>query len=130
MKPPIDYSFPLNGHTYRLVEWDSGGERRIQREYALGIAPAPDTLAQLDGANLYALAVLRECLRDAPKGFDLDHVPRDEWGQLVSEVNTFLGKLFRDVQPEPESPPAPVPERPVAVAAPQALSTAFAGRAG
>jgi hypothetical protein len=109
---PIEYRFTIDDESYLLVEWNRGGERRLRADYALAIAAAPDLLESIDGANLYAEAVARECLKEAPPVFwqelpapaahngtprpvvSLEHIPRRLWEQFRKEVNAFLLLLF------------------------------------
>jgi hypothetical protein len=143
----IDHSFVLEGERYRLVEWDRGGERRIKADYAMAIAPAPSVIESIDGANLYAEAVARECLREAPDIFwearvlaptqngtttrsvMLDKVPRALWEQFRKEVDHFVSLIFPPPAVASEPAPPPGAGEPVAVAPAQALSPVLRGRA-
>src|SRR5215831_6598672 len=144
---PIEHVFAIDGDHYRLVEWDRGGERRLRADYAMAIAAAPQVLEALDGADLYAEAVARECLKEAPDVFweplpaaasqngtprrviTLEHIPRALWGQFRGEVDAFLGKIFPSLPATPEPLPAPGPDDARAVAAPQTVSPGLRGRA-
>src|SRR5262245_39988961 len=66
---PIEHRFSIDGEPYLLVEWTRGGERRLRADYAMAIAGAPGVIDSLDGASLYAEAVARECLKEAPAIF-------------------------------------------------------------
>jgi hypothetical protein len=144
---PIDHTFVLEGERYRLVEWDRGGERRIKTDYAMAIAPAPSVIESIDGANLYAEAVARECLREAPDLFweqrppgamqnglpvrvvTLDKIPRALWELFRKEVDTFVSRIFPAPPPTVESAPAPGPGESLAVASAEIVPAVFRGRA-
>jgi hypothetical protein len=144
---PIEYRFTIEGDDYLLVEYDRGGERRLKAEYALAIAAAPEVLDSLDGRNLYAEAVARECLKEAPPIFwetrpagaaqngqptrvvTLEHIPRALWEQFREGVDRFLGMIFPALSAEPGPAPDPGPAEPVALAAAQAVSPVLRGRA-
>jgi hypothetical protein len=116
----VEHVFTLEGERYRLVEWDYGGEERIKLEYAMAIAPAPVAIEAINGPNLYAAAVARECLKEAPDQFwaprqapaslngtptrvlTLEHCPRALWDLLRKEIDAFMGKIFRELPAEPE----------------------------
>jgi hypothetical protein len=144
---PIEHRFVIEGEAYRLVEWTRGGERRLRAEYAIALAPAMAALDAIDGANLYAEAVARECLKEAPEVFwesrpatagingtptrvvTLEHVPRALWERFRAEVDVFIGKIFPALSPEPPAAPPAGPGEPVAVAAPETVSPVLRGRA-
>jgi hypothetical protein len=153
VRPPIDHAFTIQGDAYLLTECGRGGQERYRREFALAIAAAPDILNGLDGINLSAQAVARQCLRQAPEAFwrtditpaarktaavegtlwqlvSFEAVPLDVWEQFRKEVDTFLVRLPQPLPDVPEPAPAPVPREPVRVAAPEDVSAAvFRGRA-
>jgi len=144
---PIEYEFIIENERYLLVEWTRGGERRLKSDYALAIAPAPREIEAIDGANLYAEAVARECLREAPAVFwrealpagavngtptrvvTFEQVPRALWERFRGEVDAFLALIFPLVPAEPDrASPARAPDA-VELAAPAAVSPGFRGRA-
>jgi hypothetical protein len=145
---PIDYTFDIDGQHYRLVDWDRGGERRIRADYALAISAVPTVLETIDGASLYAEAVARECLREAPDVFwdpvpvtearsngtprrvvNVDRVPRALWQAFREEVDRFLGQLFPSVQPAVAPVPPEREADPAPVAPLETVPAVFRGRA-
>jgi hypothetical protein len=144
---PIEHAFIIEGERYRLVEWTRGGEKRIRAEYAMTIAAAPAVIDSLDGANLYAEAVARECLKEAPALFwetlpaqgemngqprrvvSCEHVPRKLWEAFRKEIDAFLGLLFPAPPTEAGGGPAPGPAEPTGMAAAEAVPAVFRGRA-
>lgn len=143
----VEHVFTIEGEHYRLVEWDYGGEARIKLDYALAIAPAPTTLEAINGSSLYAAAVARECLKEAPEHFwsprpaqaplngtptrviTLEHCPRALWELLRKEIDAFLGKIFRELPAEPEHAGAAGPADAVGVAPLEAFPALPRGRA-
>lgn len=143
----IEHTFTLDGESYRLVEWDRGGERRLKAEYAMAIAPAPGVLENIDGGNLYAEAVARECLKEAPDIFwttrpaqagqngtpsrvvSLEHVPRALWEQFRAEVDRFLGLIFPAAAAELVTDLERRPSEPQRLETVENLPTVFQGRA-
>jgi hypothetical protein len=144
---PIEHRFVIEGESYLLVEWTRGGEKRIRAEYAMAIAAAPTVIEAMDGADLYAEAVARECLKEAPPIFwqslptqasgngapratiTLDQVPRGLWEAFRREVDAFLGKIFPAVPAEPAPDYAAGAAESVAVEIAEAVPTVFRGRA-
>jgi hypothetical protein len=144
---PIEYRFTIEGEDYLLVEYDRGGERRLKAEYAMAIAAAPQVLESIDGSNLYAEAIARECLKEAPAIFwetrpaaatqngqptravTLEHIPRALWEQFREGVDRFLGMIFPALPAESSPPSGPGPGEPVAVAPAEAVSAVLRGRA-
>lgn len=144
---PIEHRFTIDDAHYCLVEWDRGGERRIKADYALAISPAPSVMDSMDGANLYAEAVARECLKEAPALFwaplppetpvngtvrrvvTLEHIPRALWEAFRKEVDVFVGKIFSPAAPESAPALAAGPEHALAVAAVETVSPVLRGRA-
>jgi hypothetical protein len=118
---PIEHHFVIDGEPYRLVEWTRGGERRLRAEYAMAIAAAPTVIDIVDGQSLYAEAVVRECLKEAPAIFwetlpaqegsngqprrviSCERIPRALWEAFRKEVDAFLALLF---PPQPTDLPA------------------------
>ncbi len=104
-------------------------------------------LEALDGQDLYAEAVARECLREAPEVFwtlrpapggangqtvrvpTFEEVPRRLWDQFREGVNAFLALIFPAVPATAESVLTTGPGEPYAVATPEALSPVLRGRA-
>jgi hypothetical protein len=147
LPPPIEHRCTIDHETYVLLEWDRGGERRIKADYAMAIAAAPSVLEAIDGANLYAEAVARECLREAPDVFwelrpaaasqngtpkrvvTLEHIPRALWELFRKEVDAFLAQIFPALPAAPGAAPDPGPADALSVAAPQTVSAVFRGRA-
>jgi hypothetical protein len=153
VRPPIEHVFTIQGDSYVLTECGRGGQERYRREFALAIAAAPDILDRLDGINLFAQAVARQCLRQAPEAFwradvtpaarkvalaegtlwqlvSFEETPLDVWEEFRKHVDTFLVRLPQPLPDVPEPAPAPVPAEPVGVAAPEDVPTAvFRGRA-
>lgn len=147
LPPPIEHVFAIDGHPYRLVEWTRGGERRIRLEYAMAIAAAPGVIDGMDGQSLYAEAVARECLVEAPDLFwqtqapgasqngtprrvvTLEQVPRALWALFLVEVEAFLGKIFPSAPQDAVSSAPAGPGEPVAVATLEAVSPMLRGRA-
>jgi len=147
LPPPIEHRFVLDGEPYLLREWDRGGERRLRADYAMAIAAAPTVLESIDGANLYAEAVARECLKEAPDLFwetlppaagsngtprrvvTLEHVPRALWEQFRQGVDQFLGKIFPPLSTELGPAPAPDPGPALGVAPLETVSPMLRGRA-
>jgi len=145
---PVEYRFSLDNASYVLVEWDRGGEKRIRADYAMAIAAAPAVMESIDGADLYAEAVARECLREAPDIFweivppmdarngssrrvvNLNHIPRALWQLFREEIDRFLGQIFPPLRATIDAASgASAPESdPVAPA--QAVSPLLRGRAG
>lgn len=144
---PLEHRFEIEGERYLLVEWTRGGERRIKTEYALAIAAAPGVIDSIDGQNLYAEAVARECLKEAPPLFwedlpalagqngtprrqiTLEHVPRQLWDLFRVEVDRFLGHLFPPAPTESQGPSDAGPAAPEPVAVAQTVSPMLRGRA-
>lgn len=144
---PIEHRFQIDHEPYCLVEWDRGGERKIRMEYAMAIAAAPSVIEAMDGINLYAEAVARVCLREAPDIFwetrpavagangtptsvvTFDHVPRALWEAFRKEVDAFLALIFPALPAEPESASARRPDESPVLAAAQAVSPVLRGRA-
>jgi hypothetical protein len=144
---PIEYEFEIDHEHYRLVEWDRGAERRIRADYALAIAAAPQVMQSMDGANLYAEAVARECLRDAPEIFwdtlpalaghngttrrvvTLEHIPRALWELFREEVDRFLALIFPPLPTTVAAPSPAGPDDPVPVASAETVPPLFRGRA-
>lgn len=142
-----EHRFTLDGEPYCLVGWTRGADRRIRAEYAVGIAAAPAVLDAVDGADLYAEAVARECLTEAPEIFwetrpaaagqngmpsrvaTFDNVPLALWDAFRKEVETFVA-LFR---PAPAADVALVADAgeagPDAVAVAQTVPARPVGRA-
>ena len=127
---PLEYAFVIEDEPYLLVECSRGGQERYRREFALAIAAAPAVLDSVDGVNLLAQAVARQCLRLAPEVFWKDHisvalrhaaatnghlwesvyfeaVPLRIWEQFRKEVDAFMALL-----PQPLSADAPAPTEP------------------
>lgn len=142
-----EYHFTLDGESYLLVGWSRAADRRIRAEYAMGIAAAPAVLDALDGADLYAEAVARECLKEAPEFFwetlpasgatngtpprvlTFENVPLDLWDAFRHEVDTFIG-FFRPAAPPLVALAAdPGEARPDAVAVAETVPTRPRGRA-
>jgi hypothetical protein len=104
-------------------------------------------LETLDGQDLYAEAVARECLREAPELFwetrpapggangasvrvpTFDQVPRRLWDQFREGVQAFLALIFPAVPATLEPLLEPVPGDAGAVAPAQALPAGLRGRA-
>jgi hypothetical protein len=144
---PIEHRFVINGEPYLLVEWTRGGERRFKTEYALAISQAPGVIEALDGANLYAEAVARECLKEAPdifweprpanaiqngtasRSITLESVPRPLWEAFRKEVDMFLGQIFPATPAELAPAPAPGADQPMAVAHTETVPAVLRGRA-
>jgi hypothetical protein len=144
---PIEHRFTLDGEAYLLVEWTRGGERRFKTDYALAISQAPGVIEAMDGANLYAEAVARECLKEAPDLFwepssanatqngatarrvTLEAVPRALWEAFRKEVDVFLGLIFPATPADAEAASGAGPDQSVAVAPAEAVSPVFRGRA-
>lgn len=144
---PIEHRFIIDGEPYLLVEWTRGGERKIKIDYAISLTPAPTVLESIDGANLYAEAVARECLKEAPAIFwetrpavagangtpsrvvTLDQIPRRLWDQFRTEVDMFLQKLFPPTNADLDVASGASPAEPVSVAAAETVSPVLRGRA-
>jgi hypothetical protein len=153
VRPPIEHAFTIQGDAYVLTECGRGGQERYKREFGLAIAAAPDILDRLDGVNLFAQAVARQCLRQAPEAFwrtdstpaarktaaaegelwrlvSFEAVPLDVWEQFRKEVDALVARLPQPLPDVPEPSPAPVSTEPVGVAAPEDVPAAvFRGRA-
>jgi hypothetical protein len=147
LPPPIEHRFTIDHEPYLLLEWDRGGERRIKADYAMAIAAAPSVLEAIDGANLYAEAVARECLREAPALFwetrpaaatqngtptrvvSVEHIPRALWERFRTEVDAFLAQIFPPLPAAPVAAPDPGPADAVPVAAAETVPAMFRGRA-
>jgi hypothetical protein len=144
---PIEHRFVIDGEPYVLVEWDRGQERRIRLDYAMAIAAAPTVIEPLDGNNLYAEAIARECLKEAPAIFwdlrppapgtngtpvrvvSLEHVPRGLWEEFRKELDAFLARIFPAVSPEPGPATPAGPDEPPAMALAQTVPAVLRGRA-
>ena len=144
---PLEHRFSIEGESFLLVEWDRGGEKRIKVDYAMNLTPAPTVLESIDGGNLYAEAVARECLKEAPALFwetrpalanqngtparvvTLEHVPRLLWDRFRQEVDAFLAKLFPAVSVDAQPASAAGPGDADAVAPAETLSAGMRGRA-
>ena len=144
---PIEHHFDLNGESYLLVEWTRGGERRLRADFALASSASPGVIDSIDGGDLYAEAVARECLKEAPAIFwetrppsagangtpqrvvNLDQVPRALWEAFRKEVDAFLALIFPPVSTELRQTSGERPAEPVAVAPAQAVPALFRGRA-
>lgn len=142
-----EHRFTLEGQSYCLVGWTRGADRRIRAEYAMAIAAAPAVLDVIDGQDLYAEAVARECLTEAPEIFwemrpaaadqngtatrvpTFDAIPLDLWEAFRTEVQTFIA-LFRPTTPAvtPLAPDAGEGGSD-AVAPPETVSPRLRGRA-
>jgi hypothetical protein len=153
VRPPIEHAFTIQGDAYVLTECGRGGQERYRREFALAIAAAPDILNNLDGINLFAQAVARQCLRQASDAFwrpdvtpavrktaiaegelwrlvSFEAVPLDVWEEFRQGVDAFIARLPQPLPDVPEPAPAPVPREPVGVAAPEDVPAAvFRGHA-
>src|ERR1051325_7281221 len=144
--PPIEHRFTIDGEHYCLVEWTRGSERRLRQDYALALSLAPGVIDAIDGADLYAEAVSRECLKEAPalwwedqpaapqngkprKVMTFDRVPRALWEVYRKELDAFLGKLFPVLPAPSENAPPAVPADAPRVAPAQDLPPVFSGRA-
>jgi hypothetical protein len=145
---PYEHRFTLDGEPYRLVGWTRGGDRRINADYALALSTVPGlVLDAVDGGNLYAEAVSRECLTEAPDLFweskppapgtngtvtrvaTFDQVPIQLWERFRTEVNAFVAQ-FRPVPGAvPGVAPDPGTAEPDAVAALDAVPPRLSGRA-
>ena len=144
---PIEHTFRLEHEHYRLVEWTRGGERRLRTEYAMAIAQSPQVIEALDGADLYAEAVARECLREAPDVFweelpalagsngtprrvvSFERVPRALWELFRKEIDAFLGKIFPPLPADPSRPDDTRPAEPQSVALVETVPAMLRGRA-
>jgi hypothetical protein len=153
VRPPIEHAFTIQGDSYVLTECGRGGQERYRREFALAIAAAPDILDRLDGINLYAQAVARQCLRQAPEAFwrmdvtpaarktaaaegelwrlvSFEAAPLDVWEQFRKEVDAFIARLPQPLPETPEPAPSAMPTEPVGVALVEDVPAAvFRGRA-
>ena len=145
--PPYEHRFRLDDEPYLLVGWSRAADRRIRADYAMGIAAAPAVLDVLDGADLYAECVARECLKEAPeffwemrpaaagtngqptRVFTVEHVPLDLWERFRKEVDAFVGHF----RPAPASVTPLAPDagasEPDAVAVAEAVPPRLRGRA-
>jgi hypothetical protein len=146
LPPPITRRFVLEGHPYCLVEWTRGGWRRIRTEQALAYAVVPGILEALDGANLFAEAVARECLKEAPalwwdeqpagmqngtprRVITFERIPHALWDAFYQEVDAFVAEVFRrPAAPSDAAPPA-VPAEPTHLAPAETVPAVFRGRA-
>ena len=144
---PIEHTFVLEHERYRLVEWTRGGERRLRTDYAMAIAQSPQVIEALDGADLYAEAVARECLKEAPDIFweefpalagtngtprrvvSFERVPRTLWEAFRKEIDAFLGKIFPPLPAEPDCPDDARAADPQSVALVETVPTMLRGRA-
>jgi hypothetical protein len=144
---PIEHRFTIEGDEYLLVEWTRGGERRLRADYAMAIAAAPAVIENVDGNDLYAEAVARECLKQAPDVFwetrpanaqqngtptrvvTFEKVPRALWLEFTKGLNAFLAKIFPATPPEHEGLPEPGPPAADAVAALETVPPRPRGRA-
>jgi hypothetical protein len=149
MIPPVPYEhrFRLDDDDYLLVGWSRAADRRIRADYALGIAAAPAVLDTIDGADLYAECVARECLKEAPecfwetrpplasdngtprRVFSVEQVPLDLWERFRTEVNAFVAH-FRPVSaPTTVVAPAASAGEPDALAVAETVPPRLRGRA-
>lgn len=137
----------IDGEKYCLVEWTRGGERRLRAEYAMAIAAAPGVIDSVDGKSLYAEAVARECLKEAPAIFweelpaqagqngqprrvvNVERVPRRLWEAFIEEVTAFLALLFPAPVTILEPGPGPGPRDAAALAPAETVSPVLRGRA-
>lgn len=104
-------------------------------------------LEGLDGADLYAEAVARECLTEAPEIFwesrpapggsngaslrvvTLERVPRRLWELFRQEVTAFLALIFPAVSAAPADLSGTGPDESLSVAVAETLSPVLRGRA-
>lgn len=144
---PYEHRFSLDGEPYLLVAPTRGGDRRIRAELAMAIAPAPAMLDSMDGGNLYAEAVARECLKEAPDVFwesrpapagsngtpsrvvTLEHVPLDLWERFRSEVDAFVAHFRPGATAVPVLASEPGEREPDAVAGVETVPPRLRGRA-
>lgn len=145
---PITHRFTIAGEPYCLVEYDTAGEDRIRAYYSAGIASAPDVMDALYGVDLYAKAVARECLKEAPaifwkeqrpaasqngeavKVISFEGVHRLQWAALRKEVDSFLESLQKTVPDAPASTIPAVPAEPPHVELVETVPALLQGRAG
>lgn len=144
---PIEHRFTLEGESYLLREYQRAGQRRIRAEYAQALAVAPQVLDAIDGLSLWAEAIARECLVEAPdlwwtdvpahaqqngqpkRVITTDRIPQQLWNAFVKEVNSFEELMF---PPDPAVVPAAVADSPREshdVAPPQTVPAPLRGRA-
>lgn len=132
--PPYEHHFTIDGERYTLVGWSLEGDNRIHLDYAMAIAPVPGVLDAIYGAHLYAQAVVRECLKEAPALFwetapvpagtngaparvvTLRHVSMALWDQLRPEVDAFVAQFRPAAAPLIGLAPDPGQTEPHAVA--------------
>lgn len=148
----VDHHFTIQGAPYQLLECGRGGQERYRREFALAIAAAPGILDSVDGINLLAQAVARQCLRQAPEVFwksdvtiaekkaaqanghlwelvTFEDVPLTVWEEFRQQVDFFMVRL-----PQPRQPDTPAASEPGTadtdpVETPEAVPAVFRGRA-
>lgn len=130
---------------YLVKRYSRGGERRIMQGLALALtvqnAPAP-LLNTLDGDSRYWEEVFKECLVDAPahwweptppeastngtpsKRLSFEQVTVEEFNALSQEVQRWFDS-FR--LPDDTHAPGDRTPEPVAVVAPETVSTTFRG---
>jgi hypothetical protein len=145
---PLEHRFTINGDTYLLMEYTRGGERRLRQEYSMAIALAPGVIEAMDGADLYAEALARECLKEAPaiwweeqpaqagrngtpaRVITCEHIPRAVWVEFRREADYFLGLLFPPLPAAVEDTHVERQGAPDVVETPEAIPAVFRGRAG
>jgi hypothetical protein len=169
MRPPLEHRYTLEGQPYCLREALFEGQRRIAQRYALSLTlatPTTDpvtgqplaigdaqwaaysrTLEQVDGGNLYAKAVLQECLVEAPdfwwqvvpalpgsngaatRTLTFAQITPGLWLAQRQEVEAFLQATFRADQPDDAPASGGGPQEPALVAGADPLPPVFRGRA-
>jgi hypothetical protein len=147
MQAPIEHRFTLEGDAYCLKEWTRGQERRMRAGYALAISAGPQTLEEIDGIDLWAEAVARECLTEAPplwwetlpavagdngtprRLITTEQIPRALWEAFRGEVNRFLEAIFPAPAALAASPAGPGPDLQGVVESPETVPAVFRGRA-
>jgi hypothetical protein len=151
LRAPIEHQFSIDGESYILRESGRGGQERYRREFALALAAAPDILDRIDGVNLYAQAVARQCLRQAPACFwrmdvtsavraaaapdrlwelvSFEQVGLEVWEHFRKEVDAFVAQLPQPLPDESQPAPPGLPTHEDAVAVAEAVPPAFRGHA-
>ena len=170
MRPPIEHAYSLDGDRYLLREATMlDGQQRIEQYYALSLTLTPGTLHPDTGQplfvtatqgeayartltynygnTLYAKAVTRECLVDAPdfwwttqpvttgqngapvRVLTFQGVSADLWSAHLREVNTFLEAIFRAQNEKPAPAPSGRPDDTAVVARAETIPPVFRGRA-